>query len=144
MRIVAAIDASPAARQVLERAIAQARATGAELHVVHVFQPPSAVYAMEGVYLIEDDALAESERNAVWHQVTPMLDGSGVDWTRVDLEGYPAHLIVEHAKEHEADLIVIGSRGRSGFTSFLLGSTSRTVIHDSPVDILVVRTGASE
>lgn len=139
MIIVAAIDASPAARGVLERAVQEARLTDARLHVVHVFQPPSSVYWMEGVYVIEDEKFEEQEQKVVWEAAAQTLDGSGVDWIRKDLEGYPPTAIVGYAREVDADRIVIGTRGRGGFSSLVLGSTSQAVIHDAPCDVLVVR-----
>jgi nucleotide-binding universal stress UspA family protein len=140
MKIVAAIDASPAARGILEKAIAYSRLVDGELHVAHVFQPPSSVYSMEGIYVIEDERFEEAERKMVWSDADEILDGSGLDWVRADLRGYPPTAIVEYANEIEADLIVLGTRGRGGFSSLVLGSTSHAVIHDAECDVLIVRT----
>lgn len=144
MKIVAAIDASPAARPILERALEHARLAGAELHVAHVFQPPSSVYSMEGIYIIEDERFEEAERKLVWDDANQMLKDAPIEWVRADLHGYPATAIVEYATEIGADLIVLGTRGRGGFSSLVLGSTSHGVIHDAPCDVLVVRTKPEE
>lgn len=140
MKILAAIDASPAARGILEKAVAHARLTGGELHVVHVFQPPSSVYSMEGIYVIEDERFEEAERKMVWGDAAEILDGSDLNWVRADLNGYPPTAIVEYANEIDADLIILGTRGRGGFSALVLGSTSQAVIHDATCDVLVVRT----
>lgn len=144
MTVIAAVDGSPAARDVLARAVDQARAAGAPLHVVHVFEPPTVVYGMAGAYVFDERAIAESEQQAVWEIVEPLLEGTGVEWVRVDLSGYPPAVITEYAKDVGADLIVIGTRGRGEFRSLVLGSTSHGVIHDSPCDVLVVKPTTEE
>lgn len=140
MRIVAAVDASPAARPVVERALAQARSTEDDLRVVHVFLPPSTVYPIEGMYLTDDEEFERTEHHLVWKEVDDLLDGASVATEKVGLRGYPASTIVNYAEEVEAGLIVIGTRGRGGFASLVLGSTSQAVIHDAPCDVLVVKT----
>lgn len=139
MSIVAAVDSSPAASDVLSAAIAHAAPTQSTLHVIHVFQPPTAVYGMAGAYVFDENALAEAEQKAVWDLAEPLLDGAGVEWVRADLSGYPPAQITSYARDVEATLIVIGTRGRGEFRSLVLGSTSHGVIHDSPCDVLVVK-----
>ena len=53
--------------------------------------------------------------------------------------GRPASVIVEHALELRADLVVVGSRGRGPFASLLLGSVSAEVVDHAPCPVLVVR-----
>ncbi len=55
------------------------------------------------------------------------------------LVGLPTTIIVEQARKWPADLIIIGSHGRSGFKQFLLGSVSREVVAKAPCSVLVVR-----
>jgi nucleotide-binding universal stress UspA family protein len=52
----------------------------------------------------------------------------------------PADAIVQVAKDQKADLIVIGSRGLAGKTSFFVGSTASQVVTYSPCSVLVVKT----
>lgn len=139
MSIIAALDGSPIAPDVLRRAVDQAKAAAATLHVVHVFQPPTVVYGMAGAYVFDERSLAEAEHQAVWDLVEPMLEDAGVEWVRADLSGYPPSAITEYAKDIGADLIIVGTRGRGEFRSLVLGSTSHGIIHDSPCDVLVVR-----
>ncbi|MFH0850875.1 MAG: universal stress protein [Candidatus Bathyarchaeota archaeon] len=56
------------------------------------------------------------------------------------LEGRPSSTIVEEAEKEGVDLIVIGSRGLSGITGWILGSTSRRVVESCTKPILVVKT----
>jgi nucleotide-binding universal stress UspA family protein len=143
MPIVAAIDPSPAARPVLDRAIDQARKAGTALHVVHVFHPPTALYAMSGSYVFEEETLEEAERRSVWESVGPQLETAGdIEVVRQDLRGYPVTLICEYAEDVDADLIVMGRRGRGGFSSLVLGSTSQGVLTNSHCDVMIVKSPA--
>jgi nucleotide-binding universal stress UspA family protein len=58
---------------------------------------------------------------------------------RNTLLGYAAGEIIDDAKEHDVDLIIMGSRGRSDLTSFILGSTAHKVMHLSDRPVLVIR-----
>ena len=55
------------------------------------------------------------------------------------LEGDPATLIVEYAGDWAADLVVVGSGGRSRLEHMLLGSVSATVVAKAPCPVLVVK-----
>lgn len=144
MLIVACVDGSDLAPAVVDRAVEYARRREADLHVVHVFQPPMTIYALEPGLAGEAEELEAAERDAVWGPLAERLDGSSYPWTRVDLHGYPVTQIVEYAKETGADLIVIGTRGRGELASFILGSTSHGVIQQAPCDVLVVHAPRME
>jgi nucleotide-binding universal stress UspA family protein len=58
---------------------------------------------------------------------------------RNTLYGHAAREIVDDAKEHDASVIVMGSRGRSDLTGLVLGSTAHKVIHLTDRPVLVVR-----
>lgn len=140
MIIVTCVDSSATAGRVVDRAIDQARKLDGEIHVLHVYQPPVSMYALDAGFALAADDLAESERNYVWESLSPRLDQAGVDWKKVDLSGHPATQISTYAEENGADMIVIGTRGRGELASLVLGSTSHGVIHNAPCDVLVVRS----
>jgi nucleotide-binding universal stress UspA family protein len=52
--------------------------------------------------------------------------------------GDTAHVILEEAKTHEADLLVVGTRGRRGLSHAVLGSTAEKLVRLSPIPVLVV------
>jgi nucleotide-binding universal stress UspA family protein len=143
MPIVAAIDPSSAASTVLARATDQARKASTTLHVIHVFHPPTALYSMSGSYVFEEETLADAERRTVWEAVDPQLaDVTDVEVIREDLRGYPATEICDYAQKVDADLIVMGRRGRGGFSSLVLGSTSQGVLTHSHCDVMIVKSPA--
>ena len=59
--------------------------------------------------------------------------------TKILKDGNPAKIIVETAGKQGVDLIIIGNRGTSGVLSWMLGSTSRTVVEACTVPVLVVK-----
>jgi nucleotide-binding universal stress UspA family protein len=138
--VVVGIDESGPSRTVLGRAIEESRRRQADLHVVHVFQPP-VIFAPYMGAAIDTAAMAEAEREAIWGEVEPHLSGAGVSFRRVDLEGHPARALVAHAATVAADLLVIGSRGRGDLASLVLGSTSHAALHLAECDVLVVKGG---
>ena len=54
-------------------------------------------------------------------------------------EGHPAAVIAEYAREHDADVVATGTRGRHGEHRFLLGSVAERVVRTCPVPVLTVR-----
>lgn len=133
--VVVGVDESPIATAVLQRADEQARMRQVDLHVVHVTYVP-VVYAEVPIDWTE---LAEEHRAAVWETLEPLLDSLESPVVRVDLEGYPPDTLVDYAHEHDAALIVVGTRGRGDLASLILGSTSHRAIHLATCDVLVVK-----
>jgi nucleotide-binding universal stress UspA family protein len=136
MPVVAGIDDSPAAAQVVVRAIDEARWRGTDLHLVHVTYLP-VIYADVP---IEWDEVVKAQNEAVWGGVERVLESADLPVERVNLNGYPPDVLVEYANEVEAALLVVGTRGRGEFASLILGSTSHRAIHLATCDVLVVKT----
>ena len=85
---------------------------------------------------------SESEAEAAVTSAVESLTGAGVrahGEVRDTLFGHAAREIVQDAKEHQADVIVMGSRGRGDLTGLVLGSTAHKVIHLADRPVLVVR-----
>lgn len=144
MKVVVGIDESPPSATAVRRARERAEQLGAELHVVFVAHVPATVLAaMSGLPTIGDD-FAAAQRAHVWKGVDPLLEGCALPVKRVDLEGYPPDVLVEYADEQDADLIVVGSRGRGDLASLVLGSTSHRVVNHAPCDVLVARERGRE
>ena len=72
-------------------------------------------------------------------QVLEHMQSKGVVAEGVTLEGHPAEVIAELAREKGADLIVTGSHGRTGLERVLLGSTSERILNETPCAVLVVK-----
>lgn len=84
----------------------------------------------------------ESDAHAKVSAVVEKLAEAGVKAhgeVRTTLFGYAARDIVDDAIEHDAGVIVMGSRGRSDLAGFILGSTAHKVIHLTDRPVLIVR-----
>lgn len=92
--------------------------------------------AAETYQLLVDDVRAEHERAA--RGSAERLVARQVKATATVREGYAPNEIVREVAGSGADLIVIGSRGRTGLTRLLLGSVARSVLFQAPCSVLVV------
>jgi nucleotide-binding universal stress UspA family protein len=79
------------------------------------------------------------ERTANLREAESLLAGKGVTHRTIEGHGDPADVIVEEANDVSADLIIVGTGGRSAPARSLLGSVSTRVLHLAPCDVLVVR-----
>ncbi|MEE8331186.1 MAG: universal stress protein [Acidimicrobiia bacterium] len=138
--IVVAVDASTGSEVAAHKAVSLAKRLSTSVHAVHAVHIPATVYAAMGAVPDASAEIMRLERDAVWERIGPILEG--VDSKQVDLEGYPADAVVKYANEHEADMIVVGSRGRGAVASLVLGSTSHRLIHIAECDLLVVKEAA--
>ena len=135
MSVVAGVDDSTVSSLVVGKAIDEARWRGTDLHLVHVAYAPM-LYADVPVDWTE---VLEAQRASVWSQLEQAVEKSDVAIERVDLDGYPPDALVDYAKDVDAVLLVVGTRGRGDFASLILGSTSHRAIHLSECDVLVVK-----
>ena len=114
----------------------------AELHLLNVVEDmypivpePGMSTAMSPTYL---DDLSESSRRAIENiPKAEMIEGLTVQ--RKVLTGTPFLEVIRYAREHDIDLIVIGTHGRSGLVHALMGSVAEKVVRKSPCPVLTVR-----
>jgi nucleotide-binding universal stress UspA family protein len=138
-RIVVGVDGSPGAQVALQWALKLAEDTGAELEVVHAWEVN---YAWIDGYAagLEDWARdAKRAAQACVDQAVSDTIGTRPEYanvTRLAVEGRPAKVLLDRSKA--ADVLVVGSRGRGGFTGLLLGSVSQQCVHHSRVPVVVV------
>ena len=83
------------------------------------------------------DSRAEAE--PVVQRVVDHMRAEGIDAKGVVLEGRPDEMVIAVAREHNADLIVTGSHGRTGLERILLGSTTERILNDTACAVLVVK-----
>ncbi|MBI3962065.1 MAG: universal stress protein [Deinococcus sp.] len=119
--ILVATDFSPSARRALEYARLLASATGAELAIVHVL----------------DEGRRESQENA--YNLLTQLAHDLSDRRRLVVGGKPALEILELATDLHADLIAIGTHGRTGLARLIFGSVAEPVVRHSLVPVLTAR-----
>jgi nucleotide-binding universal stress UspA family protein len=140
--IVAGVDLSTQSDQALDRAAAIAKLRGARLVLVHA-QADDAPIANVGNDMLEQlgkvsAAMREEEAKHLDHRIAKLRDG-GVDAELVHRTGPPGEVVADVAKERAAELIVVGTHGRTGISRFLIGSVTNAVLRHAPCDVLVCR-----
>ena len=136
-RILLATDGSPDAEQALVYARDLALRDGAQVIVVHAFQPvPGYVRAP---WRDEVTAHHVHAGQGVADNTAQSLKGAGIDVVVEVLEGPPADAILKVADVRDCDLIVMGSRGHGTLASLLLGSVSHRVLGHTRVPVMIVR-----
>ena len=141
-RIVHATDFSPASRPAFRRALDLARANRAELIALHVMTPP-VLYTPDG-YALPDTykrLLADMRAEVKTHldRLVAQAKAAGVRARGVLLEGVPHDRIVRAARSARADLLVIGTHGRTGLARLFLGSVASRVVATATCPVLSVR-----
>jgi len=137
--VVVGTDGSPNAEAAVRRATEVAKGSGAVLHLVSAYpdvptygETISSSAKRDPINLREvaESVLARTERH---------IESEGIEVITHAREGDPAHVILDVAEEQNADLIVVGARGLTGFKRFLLGSVSSKLSHHANRDLMIVR-----
>jgi nucleotide-binding universal stress UspA family protein len=133
-RIVVGIDGSPGARKALAWAVDEARRREATLEAVHVWHTPYVDGYGYASAALDPVAMEVAARALADEAVEPHRHDAHIEVHVIC--GSPAATLVHEAKD--AELLVVGSRGRGGFTGLLLGSVSQQVVHHAPCPVVVV------
>ena len=143
-KIVVAYDGSKDSNKAVQVACAIATRYGSKVTLLHVYHSPTAVFAAGPGMPIPDlgdleDAAKESGRAALSLGVDA-ASKLGVKARGELMESASAvEAIVTFASEEKSDLIVVGTRGKTGFKKLLLGSVSSGVVSHAHCPVLVVR-----
>ncbi|MEM6445250.1 MAG: universal stress protein [Cyanobacteria bacterium P01_D01_bin.123] len=153
-KILVALDRSDMAERVLEEAIALARATNGALMLVHVLSdddegaPPPMAVAPGLDYYWNNQEFYDNYRRQWTDYVETCVEqlqwqaararGAGLDAEYTQQSGSPGRAICNLARTWEADLILMGRRGRKGLSELLLGSVSNYVMHHAPCAVLMI------
>jgi nucleotide-binding universal stress UspA family protein len=138
-RILHPTDFSDAARTACDYACALAETFGAQLDILHVFDLPVAAMPSPGAVFPPDYFAEERRRVAEELAKVPDTAPPGVAVQHVTREGTAFLEIVRYARESAADLIVMGSHGRTGLAHLLIGSVAERVVRKAPCPVLTVR-----
>jgi nucleotide-binding universal stress UspA family protein len=144
-RILVAFDGSESARKAFDAALQIAKNGGSKLMVIAVVGMP--VYFMQGetgLPPVDYSQYLESAKKAAESQIAGLLaeaksNGATATGEVVMSVDSTAQAIIDYASNHNADLIVVGSRGLGGLKKMLLGSVSSAVVSHAPCQVLVVR-----
>jgi nucleotide-binding universal stress UspA family protein len=143
--IVVGTDGSATAQRAVQHAAAMAVADGARLVIVSAYTPGDTRAPTDDV-----DALPRDIRYTLTDRVQTeelaeegrrLAKAAGVAKVVVQaLEGEPSQVLRDAARDFDAGLIVVGSRGLTSHAHFILGSVASSVAHHAPCDVLVAHT----
>jgi nucleotide-binding universal stress UspA family protein len=136
-KILVAVDHSEMSDRALDAARDLALLSGGEVWVLHMREREVAVKTSVS---LSDESMDEA--SAAVAAAVDKLTAAGVKAhgdVGTTLFGYAARNIIDDAKEHDVDVIVMGSRGRGDLAGLILGSTAHKVIHLADRPVLIVR-----
>jgi nucleotide-binding universal stress UspA family protein len=136
-RVLIALDESAPAAHAFDVGIDLVQALGAEAALVHVVDPKLVIAPAGG--LLAADLLADLKRTGQTLLTVAAARLEGTPPWQFLREGPPAREIVAAAREWNADLIVLGTHGRSGLARVVMGSTAEAVVRHAPCPVVVVR-----
>lgn len=154
-RILVALDGSKMGEAVFAQGVALAKAMDSRLMLLHVLSPfdedyPNPVFpGADSTYpSIHTEAVKQymQQWEAYEREGLEMLRSRGAEATSVGVvtdftqnTGDPSRVICDMARNWDADLIILGRRGRTGLSELILGSVSNYVVHHAPCSVLTVQ-----
>ncbi|WAL58406.1 universal stress protein [Thermocoleostomius sinensis] len=153
-KILVAIDASERSQAVFDKALDLAKATAANLMILHVLSgeeegsPTLSLIGLEYYPMLASE-MTELHRKQwtdyenrcleLLRSYAKQANAAGVTAEFTQNPGSPGRTICQIARAWQADLIVMGRRGHSGVNELLLGSVSNYVLHHAPCSVLTVQ-----
>jgi nucleotide-binding universal stress UspA family protein len=156
-KILVAIDRSVFGEYVFNKALSLAKLQDAELMLLHVLsadedgtpQMPVSATGIRSFSAMEATAFEVYQKQwqefealglAFLKSLAQTASEENIKAEFTQIPGNPGRMICELAQSWQADLIVVGRRGRSGFSELFLGSVSNYVLHHAPCEILTIHT----
>lgn len=135
--VLVATDFSDSSQNALRHAVAIARVHGAKLSVVHVVS--SMGYRMAGAdaeFLAAEHA--SSDLRELWDKVAGKGESSGIEVSLIVRQGEISAELEDLIQKERVDLVVLGTRGRAGFSKVMLGSVAEHVFRNASCPVLTV------
>ncbi len=159
-KILVAIDRSEMSAEVFKQALSLAKLTSASLMLLHVLSQeeegsPEALifpnidyypgWSEQSFQLYQEHwEKFKNEGLQILQSLSAQANTSGINTEFTQNAGNPGRMICELAKNWNADLIMMGRRGRSGVAEFFLGSVSNYVLHHAPCSVQIIHLPVSE
>ena len=142
-RILYATDFSKASRRAFTTALAMAKANNAVLTILHVNVPimplvPEQVIRSDTWEKLDTEARRWSRRRLAG--IAKRAKTTGTRANTLLMNGDPSQQIVHAARSTRAEMIVVGTHGRTGFSKFMLGSVAGRVVATAPCPVVTVRS----
>lgn len=131
----------PGADRAVDHAIEEAELHGASIQLLSVKDPESPLNASPtgGFSSAEWEAEADAQANDAIQSASERIPDEIAVESFVT-GGVPKDAILDHIENHDVDLVVMATHGRTGIQRYLIGSTTESVVRHSPAPVLTVRT----
>ncbi len=138
-KILVPIDFSDVSNRAFFTAVDLAKSLGASLYVVHIVQiHPSSIPESGKVNMDEIEAAEEKKANESLDKLIEQ-HGEELEISRSLLHGDPVTQINKMVKEAHADMIVMGTHGRTGVAHLMMGSVAESVLRNAEVPVMCVK-----
>jgi nucleotide-binding universal stress UspA family protein len=142
MKILLAVDGSPHSQSAVDEVARRpwpSKSTIRVLSVIQPYTPPATEIVLAGATLEDIRQQQTSEAERLTARVADVVKATNISTDTAVREGDPRSAIVDEADKWGADLIVVGSHGRTGVKRWLLGSVAQAVVGHAPCSVEVVR-----
>jgi nucleotide-binding universal stress UspA family protein len=139
-RIIVPVDGSEVAKKAAKKALELAKSNGIDvvaMHVLTIQYLPSPYVYPGSVFYQEMHELLQKEGQSYLDKIEELGKQMGVTVSKKLVEGHPTEEIIKEAKED--DLIVMGSKGRTGLDRLLLGSVAENVVRHARCPVMLVK-----
>ncbi|HEX7837628.1 MAG TPA: universal stress protein [Kofleriaceae bacterium] len=140
-RILVPLDHSPGLSRVLDYAGAIARGMGAQLTLLHVYEPPNEMIGIVPGATVGGEIAAERRTGAtLLEEAVEILraDGIAPADTLLERASPTSQAIIDRAQRGGFDLIIMGTHARKGVSRLVLGSIAESVLRDAPCPVLTI------
>ncbi len=145
MKVLIAVDDSLCSREAVNVVASRPWAEGTQFKVVHVVEPIAALYGLVAPEAVS--LMLEAEKKLKAHGIKFTTDigdylkeiFSEQQVSSLVIGGYIADSVIEQANDWHADLIVVGSHGRTGLDRILLGSVAEKIVNRSLCSVEVIK-----
>jgi nucleotide-binding universal stress UspA family protein len=149
-KILVGLDNTDLSQHLFNEAIALAKLTGGTLQLLHVIEPfeleqlhsikMTDLFGIDSEKMLSDCRIMQEESEKRLNLFSDRAAALKVNAESTQSVGDPGRTICEVARQWDADLIVVGRRGRSGLTEMVLGSVSNYVLHHAPCSVLTIQS----
>lgn len=140
-RILLTLDGSEISEQAIPKAVELARCFNAQLYLIRVISPLAKSFRVgmapvSAVMSAEEQLMSLADKYL--ERILDNLAGEGLEIQAATRLGIPYKEIINFAAENRVDLIIMSTRGESGFTRWLLGSNTDHVIRGTTIPVYIV------
>lgn len=153
MKLLVALDLSPASQKILDEVTPLASALSAKLWLLHVAEPSSGMVAYKGSlrnnpsddrldpeYARDQIAKKFHDEHKSLQKEAEKLRAVGVETTALVVQGSTIEVLLHEAKKLDIEMIVVGSHGHGAVYDLLIGSVSESILRQATCPVLVIPT----